>query len=91
MFLKNTDTTVYAVSTMLDSYGHAAYTMITPMSHMPDASYRFQLIQRPEGVMHVEYFTKYSDVIRHLKGAEVHTHRFANAVIGLIKAAAGIA
>lgn len=91
MFLTSPKPTVYAVATMMDSYGHATCTTITPLPHESEAAYQLQLIQRPEGVVRVEYFTRYPDVIRHLKGERVKSHRIARAMIGLIEAVSGIA
>ena len=91
MCIYKPEASVYAVATMMDSYGHAICTTITALPSAPNAVYQMQLIQRPEGVVHVEYFTQYKDVLRHLKGAEAKPHRLARALVSFIEAVTGIA
>lgn len=90
MYLSQSNPPVYAVSTVMDTYGHAISTTITPMPCMPEVFARLQLIQCPEGVMRVEYFTRYNDVLRALRGEAVKHHKLARALIGVIEAITGI-
>lgn len=91
MYPQSTETTVYAVATLMNSFGTAQRVTITPLPCMPERHARLEVFHCPEGVVHVAYFTRYRDAIRHLQGGNMRDHRVARAMIGLIEALAGLA
>lgn len=89
-------TTLYTVTTVMDSNCRAVQTIITPTDY--DPSYHPYLPMNtqlaPYGndcVARVEYYTNFNNMIRAIRGEEIKQHKFAHALIGFIEALTGIA
>lgn len=70
---------------------HLFTITIKPGSCLPEVYGQYGLVQCPAGVVQLNHFTRNADVIRFLKEEEIESPRAAHAMIGLIKAVAGIA
>lgn len=55
----------YAVYTLLDAYGCAMRTVVQPLPCWPADPVR--LVQRPEGVVRIDYYERYGDVMRAMR------------------------
>lgn len=92
----NASVTMYTVTTIMNHDCRAVQTIITPTeydpAYLPALPMNTQLMPCDNGcVARVEYYTNFNNMIRALRGEAIKRHKFANALIGLIEALAGVA
>lgn len=72
----------YAVYTLLDVYGRATRAVVQPLPYWPTDPVR--IMQRPEGVVKIDYYQRYSEVVRAMRNMEPRKHGFIDMLKRLV-------